>query len=198
MNLLIAGLVIFLGTHSVRIFAPSWCDQKLQALGEKMFKGMYTVASLVGFLLLIYGYNQARLTPQVIWSPPFAMRYVNLFLMWVSMILLCAAFVKNNGFKARLGHPMVLSVKVWALSHLLVNGNLEEIILFGGFLIWSVLCFRSLRQRDRMANANIDSSIAKPNWINSPAWRCLFAATLIWSVMVRGGHLWMFGVSPLT
>ena len=151
MTLLILGLVIFLGAHSTRIFAEGWRGAQLARLGEKGWKGLYSVVSLVGFVLLVWGYGIARQDPVPLWTPSIGMRHLASLLTLVSFIFLAAAYVPRNAIKARLGHPMTLGVKVWALGHLLANHTLADLLLFGGFLVWAVLCFRAARGRDRAA-----------------------------------------------
>ena len=151
MTALIVGLLIFLGVHSVRIFAEPWRTGVRARIGENAWKGVYSVASLAGFALLVWGYGQARLDPMPLWAPMLWARHLAALLMLVSFILLAAAYVPGNGIKARVHHPMVLGVKVWALAHLLANHTLADLLLFGGFLVWAVLCFRAARQRDRAA-----------------------------------------------
>lgn len=151
MTLLILGLVIFLGVHSTRVFAEGWRTAQVARMGEKGWKAAYSVASLVGFVLLVWGYGQARLEPVPLWTPSIGMRHLASLLTVLSFILLAAAYVPGNGIKARIGHPMVVGVKVWALSHLLANHTLADLLLFGGFLVWAVLSFRAARGRDRAA-----------------------------------------------
>ena len=151
MTLLILGLVIFLGAHSTRIFAEGWRGAQLTRLGEKGWKGLYSVVSLVGFVLLVWGYGVARQEPVPLWTPSIGMRHLASLLTLVSFIFLAAAYVPRNAIKARLGHPMTLGVKIWALGHLLSNHTLADLLLFGGFLVWAVLCFRAARARDRAA-----------------------------------------------
>ena len=149
MTQLILGLILFLGAHSVRIWADGWRNQTIEAYGEKAFKGVYALVSILGFYLLVVGYGEARLQTVALWNPPIFTKHISMLLMLLSSILLVATYIPRNHFKMRLGHPMVLSVKVWALSHLLANGNLADLVLFGSFLIWAVLNFRSARARDR-------------------------------------------------
>lgn len=151
MTYLLLGLAIFLGTHSVRIVADGWRARMLQRLGEGGWKGLYSVVSLLGFVLIIWGFGQARQQPVQLWSPPLAMRHLASLLTLLSFILVTAAYVPRNGIKARLHHPMVLGVKTWALAHLLANGNLAHVLLFGAFLIWAALSFSAARRRDRAA-----------------------------------------------
>ena len=158
MTQLILGLILFLGAHSVRIWADGWRNQTIEAYGEKTFKGVHALVSLLGFYLLIVGYGEARLETVALWNPPVFTKHISILLMLFSSILLMAAYVPRNHLKMRLGHPMVLSVKVWALSHLLANGNLADLLLFGSFLIWAVLNFSSARARDRVLLAENQST----------------------------------------
>ncbi len=158
MGMLILGLVLFLACHSVRVFAEDWRVATRLRLGENMYKGLYSLASIVGFVLIVYGFGVVRVDSPMLWLPPVAMRHVASLLMLFSMILLVAAYVPHNAIKDRLRHPMVLSVKVWALAHLLANGRLADLILFGAFLVWSVLVFRASRQRDRLLDDAVPDS----------------------------------------
>lgn len=151
MTLLLLGLVLFLGMHSVRIFADPWRGAMVARLGEMGWKSVAAVVSLVGFALIIWGFGLARQQPVLLWTPSVAMRHLASLLTLVAFVLLAAAYVPRNGIKARLHHPMVLGVKVWALAHLLANGSLAHVVLFGSFLVWAVLNFRAARGRDRAA-----------------------------------------------
>ncbi len=147
MLVMILGLVIFLGAHSVRIFAEDWRSEQIRRLGEMRWKALFSVVSIVGLALAIWGFGRMRLDPIWVWFPPVGLRHAVALLMIPAFILLVAAYVPNNHIKAKLGHPMVLAVKVWALSHLLANGRLGDIIFFGAFLLWAVLDFRAARRR---------------------------------------------------
>jgi uncharacterized membrane protein len=149
MTYLVIGLVLFLGLHSVRIFGDDWRSRVIRARGEGAYKGVYSLISLAGFALIIYGFGVARETPVLVWSPPVALRHGGSLLVLVAFVFLVAAYVPRNAIKARLQHPMVLGVKTWALAHLLMTGRLETVVLFGAFLVWAVLDFVSLRRRDR-------------------------------------------------
>jgi uncharacterized membrane protein len=149
MLVLVVGLVVFLGVHSVRIFADDWRGRQLERLGEAAWKSLYSVVSLAGFALLVWGYGLARGDPVLLWQPPAWTAYLAALLTVPAFILLVAAYVPGTRIKAAVGHPMVLGVKVWALAHLLSNGTLADLVLFGAFLIWAVLDYRAARQRDR-------------------------------------------------
>ncbi|WP_104204970.1 NnrU family protein [Billgrantia saliphila] len=148
MLVMILGLLIFLGAHSVRIFADDWRTAQIQRLGEGRWKVLFTIVSIIGLALAIWGYGRMRLDPIWIWAPPVGLRHLVALLMIPAFILLVAAYVPHNHIKAKLGHPMVLSVKVWAFAHLLANGRLGDIVFFGAFLLWAVLDFRSSRRRE--------------------------------------------------
>ena len=128
-----------------------WRSATIARIGEGAWKGLYSVLSLAGFVLIVWGYGLARQAPVVLWSPPVAVRHVASLLTLLAFVLLFAAYVPRNAIKAKLKHPMVLAVKVWAFAHLLSNGTLADLLLFGGFLLWAVLDFRSARGRDRAA-----------------------------------------------
>lgn len=151
MTILILGLIIFLGLHSIRIFAEDWRDATRARLGENAWKGLYSVISVIGFVLIVWGYSLAREAPVVIWTPPPFTRHLAALLAVIAFVFLAAAYVPRNGIKARLHHPMTLGVKTWALAHLIANGTLHDILLFGAFLVWSVLLFSASRRRDRKA-----------------------------------------------
>jgi len=146
---LIAGLILFLGVHSVRIFADDWRTRQQQKWGADAWRAVYAVLSLAGLVLVIYGFGLVRNAPVVVWIPPVGMRHAASLLTLLAFILLAAAYVPGNAIKARVHHPMVAGVKLWAVAHLMANGNLGHLVLFGSFLAWAVLDFISARQRDR-------------------------------------------------
>lgn len=147
MTWLALGLALFLGIHLTRAIAPRWRDAQIARVGDKGWKGLYTLVSLVGFGLILWGFSQARLEPIVLWPAIRGMNHAAAALMLVAMILMAAAYVPRNHFKAKLQHPMTLSVKVWAFAHLIANNTLADMMLFGSFLVWSILVFRAARRR---------------------------------------------------
>jgi len=201
MALLILGLVLFLGAHSTRIFAENWRQATLERLGEKGYKGFYTLVSLVGFGLMMFGFDQVRWDSPVLWSPPVWAKHGAALLMLVSLVLLACVYSPRNAIKAKLHHPMVLSVKVWALAHLLANPRLADVVLFGAFLLWSVLNFRAARQRDRLAAATLSagegSGSLEPEVSSAATWRAIGIGVVVWAFLLSRGHAWLFGVSPL-
>ena len=160
MVMLVLGLVLFLGAHSVRIFAEEWRSRMVARIGAQAWKGAFSLVSLLGFALLVWGFGQARQQPVQIWAPPIALRHLASLLTLLAFVLLAAAYVPGNGIKARLHHPMVLAVKVWALAHVLANGNLAHLVLFGSFLVWAILDFSASRRRDVATGARYASGTA--------------------------------------
>lgn len=157
---LVLGLFIFLGVHSVRIVADGWRTQTIARIGENGFKRIYTVLSLIGFGLIVWGFGVARETPTPLWFPPTGMRHLAALLNVLAFVLLAAAYVPGNSIKARLHHPMLLGVKTWAFAHLISNGNLHHVVLFGSFLVWAVLDFIAARRRDRKQGTQYPSGKA--------------------------------------
>jgi uncharacterized membrane protein len=190
MTALIIGLVIFLGVHSVRVFAEPWRDTLRARLGAKGYQGLYTAASLVGFVLIVWGFGQARAQPLALWPPMSWARHLAALLMLVSFILLAAAYVPRNSIKAKLHHPMTLGVKVWAFAHLLANNTLAELLLFGGFLVWSVLVFRAARARDAAA-----ATVYPPGTTRGTA-IAVAAGVVAWALFAFWAHGWLIGVQP--
>jgi uncharacterized membrane protein len=191
MIVLILGLVIFLGVHSVRIFGENWRSGVIRRLGEGPWKGIYSLASAVGLVLIVWGYGLSRLDPVILWEPPIWTRHLAVALNLVAFILFAAFLLPAGSIKAKLGHPMLLSVKVWAVAHLIANGTLADAILFGSFLVWAILDFRAARQRDRV---NGTVRVAGPPR-NDALVVVVGAAT--WAAIVWRVHLWLIGVSPL-
>ncbi|NTV88357.1 MAG: NnrU family protein [Burkholderiaceae bacterium] len=190
MGMLILGLVLFLGVHSVRIFANDWRTQVIAQRGEGAWKGLYSLLSILGFGLIVWGYGLARQQPVVLWLPPVAMRHIAALLTLFAFILLTAAYVPRNGIKAWLHHPMVLGVKVWAFAHLLANGNLADVVLFGAFLVWAALSFRAARGRDRVAGTVYPSGSLAATAIT------VVVGTVAWVVFTLWLHLMLIGVRP--
>src|SRR5438093_8402954 len=151
MTILILGLLLFLGVHSVRMVADGWRSRQIARLGEHLWKGAYSLLSVLGFGLIVWGVGLSRAQPVVLWEPALGMRHLTALLTIPAFILLAATYVPGSRIKAIVGHPMMLGISIWALAHLLSNGSLTDVLLFGAFLIWSVLGFRAARGRDRAA-----------------------------------------------
>jgi uncharacterized membrane protein len=190
MSLLIIGLIIFLGSHSSRIFAEPWRNHMIDRLGEVKWKGLYTIVSLIGLVLVVIGYGQARQAPIVLWQPATYLIHISILLNLVAFIFLAASSPSNNAIRLKLKHPMILGVKVWALAHLLANGTLVDLILFGSFLLWAVLDFRSARKRPiHMPEKAVISTKATITVV--------VTGIVIWAAFIFGLHQYLIGVSPL-
>ncbi len=188
---LVAGLILFLGVHSTGLLAPAWREQQISKLGKPAWKGIYAVLSLVGLVLIVIGYGQARMEPTWIWMPPVGLRHLVLLLMVPVFILLVATYVPGNAIRAKLGHPMLAAVKLWALSHLLANGTVADILLFGSFLAWAVAGFVVLRRRDRLAGKEPEASNARATA------GTIVGGLVLWYFFAAYLHVWLFGVSPM-
>jgi len=189
MEMLVIGLVLFLGIHTVSIVAPRWRDGQVARLGEGPWKGIYSVVSAIGFALLIYGYGAARQNPVVLYTPPTALRHLALLLMLPVFPLLVAAYVPGR-IKAMTKHPMLLATKFWALAHLLANGTLADVLLFGGFLAWAVADRISVKRRPARPIPG-----APPRPYNDVI--VVVIGLALYALFVMGAHRWLFGVSPL-
>lgn len=188
MVLLCLGLIIFLGVHSLRLFGDDRRARWMDRTGEKKFKLQYSALSVVGFVLVVVGFGLVRETPMVLWTPWAPLRHLTALLTLLAFVFLAAAYVPRNAIKARLHHPMVLAVKVWALAHLLVIGTVSHVVLFGSFLVWAVLCFRAARRRDQRLDVRYEAGKARATVIT------VALGGLAWSLFVLWGHGWLVGI----
>ena len=190
MALLILGLVLFLGVHSVRVFAEGTRTRFIAQRGENAWKGLYAALSIGGFVLLIWGYGLARQAPVVLWAPPTWLRHLAALLTLPAFVLLVASYVPGNAIKARMHHPMVLGVKVWALAHLFVGRTLAAELVFAAFLLWAVLSFRAARARDRAAGRVYAPGRAVPTVVT------VVVGVAAWAGFAMWGHAALIGVRP--
>jgi uncharacterized membrane protein len=192
MTLLVTGLILFLGLHCSRVFFEGPRAGFIAQRGEKTWKGLYSILSIIGFVLIIWGYGQARQTPTVLWAAMPGAAHMAALLTLIAFVMLAAAYVPGNAIKAAVGHPMILGTKIWAFAHLLSNGTLADLLLFGGFLVWAVLAFRAARQRDRAAPA------AKAVQVSALATSLTIGAgAAAWAVFALYLHQVLIGVKPL-
>jgi uncharacterized membrane protein len=190
MAMLILGLALFLGVHSIRLFADGWRTRQIARLGANGWKALYSLLSLAGFVLLVWGFALARQHPVLVWVPPMALRHLNALLTLLAFVLLAAAYVPGNAIKARLGHPMLAAVKLWAFGHLLAAGMLHDVVLFGAFLLWAVVDFMVSRRRDRAAGVT---------YPKGPALRTVLTVVIgvaAWAAFAFWLHVLLVGVSP--
>ena len=190
MALMLVGLLIFLGVHSVRVFADGWRARTIARIGEGPWKGAYSLLSLAGFVMIVLGFGLARQQPVLLWQPPASMRHLAALLVLLAFIGVAAAYVPGNMIRARLHHPMVLGVKTWAVAHLLANGTLADVLLFGSFLLWAVLSFIAARRRDR-----VDNTVYRPGTL-APTVATLLAGVAAWAGFAFWLHAAWIGVRP--
>lgn len=157
MTTLLLGLIVFLGMHSVSIVAPAWRNAMAQRVGVWTWKGLYSAISLVGFVLIVQGWTQARLLPDVLWTPPVWTRHVTMALMLPVWTLLLAAYLPGR-IQSTLKHPMLVATKLWALAHLISHGRTHEVVLFGAFLAWAVADRISLKRRPPVVRPQLPGS----------------------------------------
>lgn len=189
MTTLIVGLVLFLGVHSLSIVNEPLRNRLHASLGEAAFKGLYSLASLIGLLLIIWGYAAARMDPTVIYTPPGWLRHLAMLLLIPVFPLLFATYFPGK-IKARLKHPMLAAVKLWALAHLLANGMLQDLLLFGSFLAWAVADRISMKHRTQRPIPTLPASKAN-DLIAIVGGLAVYVVTVFWA------HQWLFGVAPV-
>jgi uncharacterized membrane protein len=188
MMYLILGLVLFLGMHSVEIVSSTLRANAIARMGERPWKLLYTVTSIVGFVLICYGYSQARQHPILLYAPPIWTRHLSALLMLPVFPLILAAYMPGR-IKAALKHPMLAAVKFWALAHLLANGMLADVLLFGGFLAWAVADRISFKRRTMRP-----IHTAPPNKMNDVI--AVVAGLAIYVVFAMWLHVRWIGVAP--
>lgn len=190
MTVLILGLVLFLGVHSVRIFAEPMRTRAVARIGLGAWKGIYSLAAIAGFLLIIWGFALARQNPLVLYSPPAWLRHLNALFTLVAFVLFFAAHAPANHFKSALHHPMVVGVKVWAFGHLLAIGMLHDVVLFGAFLAWAIVDYAAARRRDRSTGTMYPQGTLKGD-IASVA-----IGVVAWAIFAFWLHRAWIGVDP--
>ncbi len=188
MLLLILGLALFLGMHAFTM-AREPRAAAVSRLGAGGFKGLYTLVSLLGFALIIYGFGQYRATGWIdVWQPPIWTRHLAL-LLTLPIFMLLAATNSGGRIHAAVKHPMLLAVKIWATAHLLANGDLGSMLLFGGFLAWAVMARISLKRREGLKLP------ARPAGFTSRDWSAIVIGLALWFVFARWLHPWLIGVA---
>ncbi len=192
MTLLIAGLIVFLGVHSAGIVAPRWREGLVTRLGLWPWKGLYSVVSAIGLVLIVVGYGLARQNPVVLWAPPVWTRHLALLLMVPVFPLLIAAYLPGR-IQQVARHPMLVAVKLWALAHLIANGTLADVLLFGSFLAWAVADRIAVKRR-AVAWVRMMPAV-KPTPGNDII--VLVAGLGLYVAFLYGLHRWLIGVSPI-
>ena len=188
MFIFIFGLAIFFALHLVRMLAPQWRQAKIAQMGENKWKGLYSLVSLVSLGLIIWGYATARPDAPILYSPPKWTSHINMVLMAIAFVLMMAANLPTGKIKQAVKHPFIAAIKIWAFGHLLANGDLASLLLFGTFLVYAVWNRISLKRRgapNPVATSSSSDLIA------------IISGLVIWGVFVYWAHEWMFGVNPI-
>jgi uncharacterized membrane protein len=190
MSTLILGLIVFLGSHSISIVAPAWRDSMVQRLGLVRWQIAYALVSFIGFYLIVRGYSLARLSPTVLYVPPVGLRHVAALLMLPVFPLLFAAYLPGR-IRDAAKHPMLAATKFWALAHLLANGMLADVLLFGGVLAWAVADRISLGKRGQRPIR----TAPRGRWNDAIA---VVLGLVVYVAFIRWLHLAWFGVAPMS
>lgn len=187
MYVLVLGLIVFLGIHSLRIFAPGWRDGRVAAMGEGPWKGVYSLVAIAGFVLIVWGYGMARPDAPFFYEPPAWVKHAVALLMLVALIIFVVSQLPAGKMKPTLKHPMLVSVKLWAVAHLAANGDLASILLFGSFLAWAVI--------DRISVGRRDAPLPEEG---SVTWDivAIVVGVVVYLLFVWNLHAWLFGVVP--
>ncbi|RUL69684.1 NnrU family protein [Dyella choica] len=191
MSVLILGLILFIGLHSIRIVADDWRSRQIERIGLNRWKAIYSLLAATSLVLIVVGFSMARHHPVLLYVPPMWLRHLNGALMLIALILFPAARVPNNMIKGRLHHPQVLAVKTWAFGHLLANGMLHDVVLFGAFLLWAVVLFAASRRRDRRLGTVYPAGTVKATVIT------VVAGVVLWALFAFWLHNALFGVNPM-
>lgn len=184
---LILGLLLFLGVHSVRIVAPAWRGARLAAMGEGAWKGAYSLVSFVGLALIVWGYGLAWQDNVFLYEPPVWTKHIAALLMLLALISFAVYAMPAGRLKPVLKHPMLLFVKIWAVAHLLSNGDLASVLLFASFLAWAVA--------DRISVKRRATALATPGPIGFDL-AAVALGVVLYLLFVWRLHEWLFGVSP--
>lgn len=189
MTWLVIGLVTLLGIHSLSIVAPAWRDSMAARLGELRWKRLYSIASLAAFVVLVHGCSLAQKNPVVLYVPTGWMRQLSLLVMLPAFPLLLSAYFPGR-IKAAVKHPMLAATQTWAFAHLLANGTLGDVLLFGGFLVWAVVDRVSVGRRPARSVPG-----APPRGYNDVI--AIVAGLLVYGVFAYWAHARLFGVAPM-
>jgi uncharacterized membrane protein len=157
MAILILGIIVFLGTHSLTMMRSTRAAL-IGSLGAGPFRVVYSISSIAGFVLIVWGFGQYRATGWLqIWHPPTGMRHLTILLMWFAFVALAASGPVPGRIRGWLRHPMLVAIKIWALAHLLANGDFGGMVLFLSFLIWAVIDRIAVKRRGDLGAPRVPS-----------------------------------------
>lgn len=192
MAILVLGIIIFLGMHLIRVVAPGFRAGVIESRGKGTWMGIYALLSLVGLCLIIYGFGQARSETGVLYDPPVFLRHIALLLMLFAFVSLAAGFLPAGRIAVAVKHPQILSVKIWALAHLLSNGETSSVLLFGSFLAWGVILRISLKRRERAGERVLPMFKSATNDVLAVVIGLVAYVLFVWKL-----HEWLIGVAPV-
>lgn len=190
MLLLIIGLVVFFLPHSVPIAVPEWNERAMLRLGRWQWRAVHSIFSLVGLVLIVYGFGLARQQPVVCYVPPAWMHHVTFLLMLPVFPLLLAGLMPGR-IQTVLKHPALVAIKLWAFAHLLSNGMLADVVLFGTFLLWAVADRIALRRHPRTQARGLP-----PSRYNDAI--AVAAGLVLYGLFFYRLHLWLIGRNLMT
>ena len=193
MTILILGLIIFIGAHAFTM-ARQPRAQAILRLGEGPYKGLYSLVSLIGLVLIVWGFGQYRAGGYIqVWNPPVWTRHIAVPLVWVAFVAFAAAYLPGR-IRRTLKHPMLAGLKIWALAHLLANGDLGSILLFGALLAWAVVARISTKRRDEVLDHG-GPAAAPAGWRNDIL--AIVIGTALYLVFLIWLHPLLIGVPAL-
>ncbi|WFR99738.1 NnrU family protein [Rhizobium tumorigenes] len=192
MALLVVSIILFLGVHLIQALAPGFRLSMIARLGRPSWIVLQSVASLLTLVLLIYAFSIARYETTVLYSPPAWASHITLTLMLIASICLVAGLLPAGHIAAKTKHPTVLAVKIWALAHLLANGDSAGVLLFASFLAWGVVVRISLKRRARAGEITPRPFVS----VKYDA-AAVVLGIVLWGAIIWKLHEWLIGVSPL-
>jgi uncharacterized membrane protein len=193
MMVLIVGLILFLGIHLLPT-APDLRDALKERLGDGPYKILFSLLSLVGLVVIVLGFHKLQIHPgknPILWHPPVWTRHIAVALMLPAMILLVASLIPSR-IRTVTRHPMLIAIKTWALAHLLANGDLAALLLFGSFLAFAVYDRISVKRRGATGPLGSAQPASALNDV-----LVIVIGIGLYAALLFGGHQWLIGVSPI-
>ncbi len=192
MLVFILGLVLFFANHLVRVIAPGFRQSLVDSFGLTLWRIGYSIVSLVALALLVYGFDLSRAETGILYNPPAFMSHIVLTLMLVATIIFVSGFLPAGYIRAKTKHPIILSIKIWALAHLLVNGETNSVLLFGAFLAWGVILRISVKRR--VAAGEVALPVFKSAIYDLAS---VVIGVAVYAAIVFRLHEWIIGVAPI-
>ena len=189
MFILILGLLIFLGIHVLKLVAPDRRNELAARYGEGPYKGIYSLISAIGLILVIWGFARASADPVVVYAPPAGLRSITALLMPFALILAIASVLPTGRIKRAVRDPLMIGTLIFAIAHLLANGDLAGLVLFGALLVWAAIDLTAQpagRPAPVLANSSLTSDLA-----------AVVGGLVLYALLVWRLHYWLIGVSPL-